>query len=457
MGTLVKALTSRQTRRGSNTLIMVVAFIAIVGLLNFLASRYFYRWDLTESGMFTLSPQTKQVLANLKEPVTVKGFFTPQSGWMQQSAEDLLKEYAAASDKFTYEFIDIDQRPTAAQQYNVTREGLLFLSGSKRQEVWGTTESDFTNAIIKVTSAQTKKVAFITGHGERSPDGTDQRTSYSMARDAIQADNYQVTSLSLLSGPVPEDVAAVVLAAPRSPLGEQERQTLRDYLKRGGKLLLLIEPGVEAQLDDLLVDYGVSMGRDLVVDVERALYPDPGTPVITEYGWSPVTKDLGQTVFPGATALTVPSNPAAGIVVTPLARTSGQSWTTKDPRNPQFKEGDTRGPLTLAASIEAEVKEGDQAQASSERQAPKTRLVVVGDSDFAANQFLRLASNRDFLLNAINWLTEAEDLIAIRPKAPEDRTLFLTPTQSNVIWLTSIVLLPLIVLAAGVSVWWSRR
>jgi ABC-type uncharacterized transport system involved in gliding motility auxiliary subunit len=199
------------------------------------------------------------------------------------------------------------------------------------------------------------------------------------------------------------------------------------------------------------------MGRDLVVDVERALYPDPGTPVITEYGWSTVTKDLGQTVFPGVAALTVPTTPAAGTTVTPLARTSGQSWTTKDARNPQFKEGDTRGPLTIAASIEAEAKNAASTQSNPDKEAPKTRLVVVGDADFASNSFLRMASNRDFLVNSVNWLTESEELISIRPKPPEDRSVFLSPTQTTLIWISSIVLLPLVVLVAGASVWWSRR
>lgn len=456
------AVTSRQARRGSNSLVMVVIFVAIVGLVNFLAARHPVRWDLTETGEFSLAPQSIQVLENLEEPVHVIGFYTGASGGLRQQAEDMLKEYTARSDKVTVEMVDIDQKPTLAQQYQIRTEGLLFLSGDRRQEVMGSTQSDITNALLKVTGAESKTIAFVVGHGERAIDGFGD-DAYSEAKSALEADTFTVTTVNLLVGPVGDDVDAVVLAAPQSPLAEQERQALRDYLKQGGKMFMLYDPLVDAQLDDILLDFGVSMGKDLIVDVERALYPDPGIPVVFEYGWSPITKDLGQTVFPGAAALGAPDTQAGTTTVTPLARTSSNSWTTKDPRDAQFKEGDTRGPLNIAVAIEAEVApaaapaEGGAGGQAEEKAGAKSRVVMVADSDFASNGFLNMASNRDFFVNSANWLTETEEMIAIRPKPPEDRSVFLTPTQSNMIWLTSIVLLPLLVLVAGGSVWWSRR
>ncbi len=469
-GSFLGAITSRQARRGTNSLVMFVAFVGIVGLLNFLAARHSYRWDLTETQLYSLSPQTQQVLANLREPVRVLGFYTGMSDYRRQEAEDLLKEYAARSDKLTYEFVDIDQKPALALQYQIRTEGLLFLSGDKRQEVQGVSESDFTNALLKITSTTQKKVAFVVGHGERAVDGYSD-DAYNQAKSALEADNYAVTTLSLTSGAIPADVAAVVLAGPRTPLLEQERKVLRDYLAAGGKLMLLYDPGADAQVDDLLLPYAVSLGHDVVIDPQRAFFGDAGTPVIVQegYGWSPITKDLPQTLFPRVAALTPPTTAATGVEVTPLAQTSDRSWAEKDLSNPRYDEGtDAKGPLTIAVAIEAtagtgsgttdDAGNGQSPDPNSEQSAPKkARVVVVGDSDFAANAFIGMVGNRDFFVNSVNWLTESEDLISIRPKPPEEHPILLTPAQQNLILFTSVILLPLIVLVAGGSVWWSRR
>lgn len=453
---VVRALGSRQARRGSNSAVMFVAFLGIVALLNVLAARHSIRWDVTDTGTYSLSPQTLSVLANLRQPVKAIGFYREGDPQRQQAA-DLLKEYVARSDNLTYEFIDPDLKPALAQQYQIRDYEVLFTAGDRRQEVLGVGESDFTSALIKITSAQQKKIAFAVGHGEHSVDATD-NTSYRQAKASLEADNYTITTLSLATGPVPDDVAAVVLAGPKQSLLDQERQALRDYLHKGGKLLLLYDPGVDPKVDDLLVEYGVSVSYDYVIDPVRALAPDAGTPVIYEYGWSPITKDLPQTVFPGAAPVGTPPQPVAGVTVTALARTSDRSWAEKDIKNPGFTEGvDMKGPLTIAVSIEADVKPADGEQAPAEGAQKKTRLVVAGDSDFASNAFLGMAGNVDFLVNSVNWLTESEELISIRPKPPENRSVYLSATQSNLIFYTSVIILPLAVLLAGASVWWSRR
>ncbi|MHB1414693.1 MAG: GldG family protein [Chloroflexota bacterium] len=458
---VVGALTGRSARRGSNSAVMMLAFVGIVGLVNFTAAHHTYRWDLTESGAYSLSPQTLSILNNLQSPIKVVGIYL-NGNPSEQQAEDLLKEYAARSDKFTYEFVDPDTQPTVVQQYKVTSEGLIFLNGDKRQDVTGISESDFTNALIKVTSAKQLKVAFVVGHGERSVDPNSQASgqgSYMSAEAALQADNYEVTTLSLASGPVPADIAALIVADPKTPLLDQERQTLRDYLQAGGKAMVMYEPGQETDPDQILSDYGLQLGKDYVLDAAQALFPDVGTPIITQYGWSPITKDLPQTVFPTVAAITPPASATDGVVVTPLARTSDQSWGETDVQNPKYDDGvDAKGPLDIAVSVEADAKTTDSSTSGdTQDNPPKTRLVVVGDADFAADGVIQMAGNRDFFVNSVNWLTESENLISIRPKPPEVNTVYLTPQQANLIGLSSVVLLPLLVLVWGGSIWWSRR
>lgn len=461
--TVLSALISRQARRGSNSIVMVIAFVGIVGLLNFLAAQHPQRWDLTETGTYSLSPQTLQLLASLEEPVRVIGFYQ-EGDWRRGQADDLLREYATRSNQISYEFIDPVQRPGTAQQYQVRDFGMLFLQGDRRQEVFGTTESDFTNALLKLTSTEPKKVAFLIGHGER-PLSEPGNHSYGAAVRALEADNYTVTPVNLAIEAIPEDVEAIIIAGPTAPLLERDQQILKEYLRAGGKMMILYDPGPSFGLEALVEDYGVTLGRDLVLDPERAFYGDQAAPVILEYGWNPITKDLPQTVLPHATYISPPEVAQEGVVVERLAVTSNRGWAETDLSQPRFDEGvDPQGPLALAVSIEAEVATAEGAPAGqdepdqgADRSRPRTRVVVFGDSDFASDGFIGMGGNRDLFVNSVNWLTESEELISIRPKPPEDRGMYLTATQTNLILFSTVVLLPLVVLLAGGSVWWSRR
>jgi ABC-type uncharacterized transport system involved in gliding motility auxiliary subunit len=83
--------------------------------------------------------------------------------------------------------------------------------------------------------------------------------------------------------------------------------------------------------------------------------------------------------------------------------------------------------------------------------------VVVGNSGWVANGFLRFNGNRDLFLNMMNWLSSDEDLISIRPKEPEDRRLNMTARQMSMVFYESVVFIPLLIVLAGVGVWWRRR
>ena len=85
------------------------------------------------------------------------------------------------------------------------------------------------------------------------------------------------------------------------------------------------------------------------------------------------------------------------------------------------------------------------------------RFVVVGSSRWVTNGFLRFNGNRDLFLNMINWLSSDEDLISIRPKEPTDNRLNMTARQMSVVEYTSVFMIPLLIIAAGVGVWWRRR
>lgn len=462
---VLEKLTSPRTLYGGNVLLTAVAVVGIMGAINFFANRYHQRWDLTANQQYSLSDQTLKVLAELPAPVDAVAFFSPEQFGRQQ-AEDLLKEYSVRSGgKISYQFVDPVAQPAAAISYAITRDGtIVFQSQGRRQDVTGTRETDFTNALMRLVNPQPKKAYFLTGHGERPLDLADSG-GYSQVKLAMESDNFVVEPLALLgTQDVPEDANLVVLAGPRRELANEEEQALGRYLDRGGKLLILADPRSPTKLDGLLGRFGVQVGQLPIVDpASNRFGVDALSPVITSYGFHKITEQSpGATLFPFVTYITLPKEPPAGTTVEPLAQTSDRSWAETDQNTARFDPGtDPQGPFTVAAAIEYDSRDSsDRNMASSAEQPPrpKTRVVIFGTSNLVSNGVIvQPVGNRDLFLNAANWLAESEELIAIRPKPQEDRTMFLSSVERNTILVTSVGLLPLAVLAAGVYVWWRRR
>ncbi|MFB0535159.1 MAG: GldG family protein [Anaerolineae bacterium] len=452
-----RAIIGRTVRYGSNAGLMIVTFLGIIILVNFMADRHHQRLDWTEAKEYSLSPQTLNVLEGLEEPVKIIGFFDPNNPYQQQSRqvlEDLLKEYAYHSDKVSYEFVDPDAQPLLARQYEVTSYGsLVFIQGDKYQNQFATDEQDITSGILKVSQDEVKAIYFTTGHKEHDPDGFDE-AGYSQLKDVLEDQNYKVETLSLatITDTLPTDTAVVVIAGPQVPFEDRELETLKAYLSLGGKALILGDPNETDPLGDLLTQWGIRLRNDLVIDPIYAFFGDVASPLVTEYRFSQITKDLGglMTYFRLVCSVEQLEDKPENVTITPLIETSDASWGEMDLKNAQrvrYDEGtDVKGPLTIAATVEENLTE--------------TRLVILGDSDLVSNSILtsiRGTGNIDFVLNAVNWLAEEEELIAIGPKTPQQRPILLTPPQSRFIAISSIIFLPLIVVVAGVSVWWNRR
>jgi len=452
------ALTGRTARYGGNATLMFLAFVGILFLLNFIASRHHRRFDLTELKRFSLSPQTIQVLKELKEPVHITAFLTAADP-RRQELDDLLKEYTYHTDKVSYEFVDPDRQPAIARQFGITSYGMVvFVRGDKRQDVYVMDEQDVTSAILKVASDEVKGVYFLTGHKERDIQNYDLQ-GYTRIKELLEKDNYKVDVLNLaVTTTIPSDAAVIVVAGPQVSLAQGELETLSAYLEEGGKALLMLDPGQENPFGDLLDKYGVRFRDDLVIDPPNSFFGDVASPLVVRYPYSQITKDLGglATFFPHARSIEETQSKPEGVKVTPLIRTSDGSWgetSLEDLRHVAYDEGqDTLGPLTLAVSVEA--------TASSDEEA-KTRLVIFGDTDFVSNSVLHSVrgafGNADLFLNAINWLAEEEALISIRPKPPEVRRVILNSRQMRLILYSSVGFLPLSVLLMGAAIWWRRR
>lgn len=446
-----EVFTRRSAKLGTNTVVMTLAVVAILGIVNFLGSRHHKRIDLTAEGLYSLSDQTRKIVSDLNRDVRVILFDKQDDATLA----DRMKEYRELSSRLTYERIDPQARPQVARQHSITRNGeIVVVAGDRTERPQETTEQALTNAILKVTRDRLKKICFVTGHGEKQIDATGEGEGYGVVNQWLKDENYETASVNLVaSNQVPSDCDVLVLAGPKQPLFPQEVTMIGKYLESGGKALVMIDPETDPGLGDVLRQWNIQLGNDTVLDVSgvgRLFGTGPGVPLARTYGSHPITKDFqnSMTFFPLARSVSVVPGSGAGPLTTELLKTSEESWaeTELESGEARFDEGkDKKGPVTIGVAASQGVGEAE------------ARLVVIGDSDFATNAYVQLQRNGDLFMNSINWLAQDEELISIRPKSPTNRRVTMTSSQQNMLFWLVIIFLPGAVIGSGVYIWWKRR
>ena len=458
-------LTSRQARYGLNAVLYGLAALAIVVILNLIVVRAptrlgeystNWQWDLTASQRYSLSPQTEQILSRLDRDVELV-YFAKQVNF--GAVRDLMELFLAQSGRISVSYVDPDREPARATEYEVTEYGkIVVVAGDRNEQAKGVREEDIINTIIRVLKEGTKNVCFLTGHGEREFDNTE-RLGYSEANKALEGSNYAAQSLSLLqeNPEVPPDCHVLVIAGPKKDLLDPELDAVKEYMNTGGGVFFLLTPLTPPKIVELLAEYGADVSNTLVADMSgrgSMFGTDELMPLGVQYEDHPITKDMANTysLFPYSTAVqkSVGFKPGADFDL--LAKTDPNSWATRDVVSEavSFQEGrDLEGPIAL---VGAGTFHDPVAPTAAE-----TRYVVTGSADFIANAILGFNGNRDLFLNMMNWLSSDEDLIAVRPKDPENRPVDLSSAQLNMVFYLTFLVIPLAIVLSGFGVWWKRR
>ncbi len=448
-------LAGRQARHGSNAIIMLVSFVLILVVVNAIVYIRPFQWDWTEDQVNSLAPETINALDALPAVVRALGFYTSRTS--SDNAENLFRNLKSNSDgKFDYEFIDPERNPGRAEQYNITRDGTVILLMEDRQEpITYVTEQEVMNALVRLMNPGQRTVYFLTGHGEDDITGSTS-PSYSQVKSTLETKNYTVKSLNLVAqNLVPDDALSIIIAGPSEPLTEQEIPLLDAYLAGGGSLVVLINPDftpsttVDPLIDYLATSWGIGVNDDLIIDTfsQQAANAYAGS-----YASHAITQKLQNiiTLFPEARSLSILPAPQ-NVQTTELIRTGERSWGETD--LPGLMQGalpspdpgtDLMGPLTLAAV--------------SENAATGGRVVVVGDSDFASNDFYGNYANGDLIVNSIDWAAGQESMINLTAKEPTSRRLDIISNSTMLLIAISFAfIVPGLVAAGGVASWLVRR
>ncbi len=457
-------LKKRQTKYGAYLGVYVLVVLAILGAANYLANRYNKTVDTTSNKIFSLSDQTRKIVANLKQDVKI--YYFDQTARMNESrfgpsAKDLLDRYDNLSPKVTVEFVDPVKNPKRALDMKVQAAGTTIVEvGARREEAKTLSEEQVTNALIRALKTEKRTACFLEGHGEHDVESTD-AGGFSGAKESLEGSNVTTKGISLLEKEpkVPADCTTLVIGGPRTELVEAvEIAVIKKFIQDGGRAMILVDPPTKnvgtTNLVKLLADLGVKVNNDLVVDLSgigQLFGADALSPLVAKYESHAITKEMRNvaSLFPLARSVE-PGDSKDKITVEKLFSTTPRSYGVSDLSAREIKvdpKKDKPGPLTLAVA----------GTVRGEKEGQQGRFVVVGSSNFATNSALGFGGNRDLFLNMMSWLSSDEDLISIRPKDPEDRRLTLSASQMRTIFYTSMITLPLLIIVSGTYVWWRRR
>lgn len=451
---------ARQTKYAAYAVTYILVVIAIVVVANVLADRYNKSYDATANKRYSLSEQTAKIVKGLKQNATIT-YFNQSTRF--RDGRDLLDQYANLSPKLQVKYIDPDKEPEVAREAGIRNLGTAVVQiGAKHEEAKSMTEEGITGAFIRDLKSNTRTVCFTSGSGEHQLDSSD-REGMSKFKELLGKDNYESKSVDLLTkAEVPSDCTTLVVAGPTKNYEQPEVDAIKKYVEEGGRAFFMLDPPLKLGHDEiadndvlmnLLQSWGVTPDKDLILDLNplgQLAGVGPEVAMVTSYASQPIVDQMRGTAtgFPLTRSLDIKNTDKTS--VQKLFDSSSTSLATSNLKSPAVNVKDPKnkkGPLTIAAA----------GTYNTGKENSQGRFVVVGSSTWAANRFIEFNGNDDLASNAINWLSSDEDLISIRPKAPEDRRITMTAGQLAWVRAVSQFGLPFAVVIVAVSVWWKRR
>lgn len=437
-----------------NLLIALAIFIAI----NVVFKQITLRYDLTSNQQYSLSEETTKVLNDLKSDVEVVAYVDDYS---RTETERLLNEYALRQPRLKVEYVDIVREPARVRMANIAKAGtVVFTSGENKEIANVTTETEFTSALFKVMNPREYRVIAWTGSGQKSLDDIEVEQGMSSIGEFLRNNNYIVEMRNEFNDPsIPENTDVLLIAGPQNTLPQSARDSLNQYVDRGGKLFVMVDPlqDINAQygLEGVFDRFGVEVQKGLVFEPRLSINGQPPLFAVIDFPANQITESLQQARFFLSSAVKAKDNKPSQVTVTNIVQTSADSWLETNYNTntmPTKDGGDISGPLTIGLTSILDL--GDNKQA---------RMVLFADSDFPINLFLLPREefynrdNIDLFINSMNWLVARENLYNIAPKERTESRVSMNDEQKRYSAFGVLAGMPLAALLVGFLVVRKRK
>lgn len=476
---LVIAVRTRGFQTALNSALFTVFILAILVMVNYIGGRHdFLRYDTTKNHQYSLSDATIKVISSLDKKVKITAFVSGEA-FNADDLRRLLREYQLKSPKIVVEILDFKTAIDKVQEYGAKFDGTMYVEAGegadkKKEEIQGGTEEQITSAILAATTGQKTRICFLTGHGEASLEGGGgpDKPGLTTLKGVLTNQQYQCDSINLMTEKAPQvpgDCKLLIVAGARYAPTAAEIGAIKKYVDQGGNLFLMLEPPPAPDFADILKAHGVTPIDTKIVDPLNSAEGDKAVLAAMPQAHD-VVRGLQVVVLPTSIGFDVqeqtppPSMP--GAPPPPSNQNAVSVLQTSDAASIADQSG-RRGPFKVAVAIDESPKPpppmpGEQPQPQTDDSARKSRIMVVGDSEFTSDDFLpRLGGygrqNLAFAAMSVNWLVKNEKLVAVPPKEPADKPFSVTDSQKRFTWVLTVGIVPLLIILGGALMWWTRR
>ncbi len=432
--------------------------LSIIGLFNYLGNKRIITYDITARKTNTIAPQSLKVLEMVKNPVKIT-LYAKREDWGKYLG--LLKMFTNASPKIQVEAIDIDLKPHLAKEKGITESGTIEVVSDKTQLlVLLDSELTLTNAILKTLRSKSVKVYFTIGHNELTCKSKEAE-GLSTFCDSLTYTNYELAELDLMKEQaVPADADVVIVAGPDSAFLKEEVDRLGKYLDNGGALLMALAPSFEidrySNLRELMKKWGLDIRNDLVLDrLSTVQGADATIPLINSYASDhELTKDLkSRSLFPMSSSISKVKVDDIHSSLLAMTTQFPGSWAESDLETvikgkAAFDEKDLKGPVAVLAAAEKH---------SHNAKIKDSRILLSGSSSAMVNGYIQQEGNRKLFSQAVAWLAFDEGILSFNKSIEAESPVVLSSVHLNLIFVISILLVPVIFWALAYMMYRKRR
>ncbi|OPJ58992.1 GldG family protein [Clostridium oryzae] len=465
---------------GYATLVTVIV-LAIVIVLNMVIGTLDLKMDLSKNKLFTLSDNSKKIVKKLNSPVTITGLYEEgKDNSTVTQVKEILRQYKDSSKKVKVEYVDPVQHPGYVSGYkeasSIQTGDLIIKSGSKykvisssdlydysydsstyQQQVKSSTaEQKITSAILYVTSQKNPTIYMLQGHGE--PDINSNLST------ALENNNYTVKDINLLKDSLEASSNNVVLFdSPSKDITKYELNKLKTFLNNGGKMMFLdalVSSGNKTpNIDSLLNSFGLKVHKALIIEGDANYAVGSAINVVPDYKSHDITNPLSSSkesvIISTAQPIETVKIKRDTLSVKPLIQSSKKSYAKTNLKSKTYtkEKGDLTGPFNLAVAVT------NKTDATDSSKDGKLIVISTSDSLLFNSQILQYnnSANSDFFMNSVNWLAEKKDNLNIEAKDLQSESLTINSAQSILISGFVVIIIPLIVVISGTTVWLRRR
>ena len=447
-------------------IIFLSLFICSIGMLAWITNHYTYQFDLTANKRHSLSSSSIDLLNVLDKDITVHAYTTDDV--TKKAIKEIISRYQRIKSDFNLRLLNPDIDIAEAQQDGIVMNkpfAFVIYYNNRMEHINSLSEQAISNALLRLNRRDNQQVVFLSGHGERNINGKNNR-AYTTLNQQLTEMGFNLQTVNLLENPLPDNTKLLVIAAPEKNYLAGEIKQLEKFINNGGNLLWLADPGELQGLDKLATSLGLQLQDGVIVDNNPDLrqtlnIQHPAFIPVTEYFPHIITNTMRyNTLFPMARGISplTNENTVNNWQAEALFSSYGKSWSETGGLTDEVEfdssAGDVAGPITIAVALHRTNLNTDEPDAT---QIQSQRVVVVGDSDFLSDSYIGAGANLNLGLNIFNWLIGDDDFISIEVEPSPDTKLELNDTQLVIIGFGFFLVLPLLLLITGFTIWYKRK